>query len=83
MAWGQEKGTDFHISALRTCQYEIFDFVPCFLPLKTLILLTFLCFLIRRRGKGPPFSYSFIFVLQLIKNPESGSLNGTFDLVDI
>ena len=40
MAWGQEKGADFHISALRACQYEIFDFVPCSLPLKTLILLT-------------------------------------------
>ena len=51
MAWGQEKGADFHISALRACQYEIFDFVPCSLPLKTLILLTFSCFLIRRRGK--------------------------------
>ena len=50
MAWGQEKGADFHISALRACQYEIFDFVPCSLPLKTLILLTFSCFLIRRRG---------------------------------
>jgi len=24
MAWGQEKGADFHISALRACQYEIF-----------------------------------------------------------
>ena len=52
MAWGQEKGADFHISALRACQYEIFDFVPCSLPLKTLILLTFSCFLIRRRGKS-------------------------------
>ena len=30
---------------------RFFDFVPCSLPLKTLILLTFLCFLIRRRGK--------------------------------
>lgn len=29
---------------------RFFDFVPCSLPLKTLILLTFLCFLIRRRG---------------------------------
>lgn len=55
MAWGQEKGADFHISALRACQYEIFDFVPCSLPLKTLILLTFSCFLIRRRGKGGVF----------------------------
>ena len=55
MAWGQEKGADFHISALRACQYEIFDFVPCSLPLKTLILLTFSCFLIRRRGKRIPF----------------------------
>ena len=55
MAWGQEKGADFHISALRACQYEIFDFVPCSLPLKTLILLTFSCFLIRRRGKECPF----------------------------
>ena len=56
MAWGQEKGADFHISALRACQYEIFDFVPCSLPLKTLILLTFSCFLIRRRGKAAPLS---------------------------
>ena len=55
MAWGQEKGADFHISALRACQYEIFDFVPCSLPLKTLILLTFSCFLIRRRGKASLF----------------------------
>ncbi len=55
MAWGQEKGADFHISALRTCQYEIFDFVPCSLPLKTLILLTFSCFLIRRRGMWAAF----------------------------
>jgi hypothetical protein len=55
MAWGQEKGADFHISALRACQYEIFDFVPCSLPLKTLILLTFSCFLIRRRGTAAFF----------------------------
>ena len=55
MAWGQEKGADFHISALRACQYEIFDFVPCSLPLKTLILLTFSCFLIRRREKDVSF----------------------------
>ena len=52
MAWGQEKGADVKISALRACQYEIFDFVPCSLPLKTLILLTFSCFLIRRRGRA-------------------------------
>ena len=58
MAWGQEKGADFHISALRACQYEIFDFVPCSLPLKTLILLTFSCFLIRRRGMGGRFFWS-------------------------
>ncbi len=57
MAWGQEKGADFHISALRACQYEIFDFVPCSLPLKTLILLTFSCFLIRRRGMAAAFFY--------------------------
>ena len=57
MAWGQEKGADFHISALRACQYEIFDFVPCSLPLKTLILLTFSCFLIRRRGMAAPFCF--------------------------
>ena len=57
MAWGQEKGADFHISALRACQYEIFDFVPCSLPLKTLILLTFSCFLIRRRGSVPLFLF--------------------------
>ena len=56
MAWGQEKGADFHISALRACQYEIFDFVPCSLPLKTLILLTFSCFLIRRRGSPSLFA---------------------------
>ena len=55
MAWGQEKGADVKISALRACQYEIFDFVPCSLPLKTLILLTFSCFLIRRRGSLHPF----------------------------
>lgn len=55
MAWGQEKGADVKISALRACQYEIFDFVPCSLPLKTLILLTFSCFLIRRRGIGADF----------------------------
>ena len=61
MAWGQEKGTDVKISALRACQYEIFDFVPCSLPLKTLILLTFLCFLIRRRGRA------FFFCYQLVK----------------
>jgi len=24
MAWGQEKGADVKISALRACQYEIF-----------------------------------------------------------
>ena len=60
MAWGQEKGADFHISALRACQYEIFDFVPCSLPLKTLILLTFSCFLIRRRGKGFLFFALFL-----------------------
>lgn len=57
MAWGQEKGADFHISALRACQYEIFDFVPCSLPLKTLILLTFSCFLIRRRGMTTAFCF--------------------------
>ena len=55
MAWGQEMGADVKISALRACQYEIFDFVPCSLPLKTLILLTFSCFLIRRRGTGVLF----------------------------
>ena len=49
MAWGQEKGTDVKISALPVSM-RFFDFVPCSLPLKTLILLTFSCFLIRRRG---------------------------------
>ena len=34
---------------------RFFDFVPCSLPLKTLILLTFSCFLIRRRGRCPLF----------------------------
>ena len=34
---------------------RFFDFVPCSLPLKTLILLTFSCFLIRRRGSGLVF----------------------------
>ena len=56
MAWGQEKGTDVKISALPVSM-RFFDFVPCSLPLKTLILLTFLCFLIRRRGMRPPFFY--------------------------
>ena len=51
MAWGQEKGADVKISALPVSM-RFFDFVPCSLPLKTLILLTFSCFLIRRRGKG-------------------------------
>ena len=74
MAWGQEKGADFHISALRACQYEIFDFVPCSLPLKTLILLTFSCFLIRRRGTdgfsfwnmgpaAPPAGHDFLIAI--------------------
>lgn len=63
MAWGQEKDADFHISALRACQYEIFDFVPCSLPLKTLILLTFSCFLIRRRGRGVSFFMGLIDIL--------------------
>ena len=58
MAWGQEKGADVKISALRACQYEIFDFVPCSLPLKILILLTFSCFLIRRRGTDVRFFLS-------------------------
>lgn len=41
----QEKGADIlRISALRACQYLIFDFAPCSLPLKTLILLTFSMF---------------------------------------
>ena len=66
MAWGQEKGADFHISALRACQYEIFDFVPCSLPLKTLILLTFSCFLIRRRGKGALFFNFFILAIVFV-----------------
>ena len=56
MAWGQEKGTDVKISALPVSM-RFFDFVPCSLPLKTLILLTFLCFLIRRRGKGELFAW--------------------------
>ena len=56
MAWGQEKGTDVKISALPVSM-RFFDFVPCSLPLKTLILLTFSCFLIRRRGSGLSFKY--------------------------
>ena len=39
MAWGQEKGADVKISALPVSM-RFFDFVPCSLPLKTLILLT-------------------------------------------
>ena len=71
MAWGQEKGADFHISALRACQYEIFDFVPCSLPLKTLILLTFSCFLIRRRGSEHLFyMYLYLDVKYLLKEGE-------------
>ena len=54
MAWGQEKGTDVKISALPVSM-RFFDFVPCSLPLKTLILLTFSCFLIRRRGMAAAF----------------------------
>ena len=54
MAWGQEKGTDVKISALPVSM-GFFDFVPCSLPLKTLILLTFSCFLIRRRGTAAFF----------------------------
>ena len=54
MAWGREKGTDVKISALPVSM-RFFDFVPCSLPLKTLILLTFLCFLIRRRGRAVLF----------------------------
>ena len=57
MAWGQEKGTDVKISALPVSM-RFFDFVPCSLPLKTLILLTFSCFLIRRRGRPVIFCYS-------------------------
>ena len=56
MAWGQEKGTDVKISALPVSM-RFFDFVPCSLPLKTLILLTFSCFLIRRRGMTAAFLY--------------------------
>lgn len=66
MAWGQEKGADVKISALRACQYEIFDFVPCSLPLKILILLTFSCFLIRRRGNGTLFFRFFPVYFRLI-----------------
>ncbi len=70
MAWGQEKGADFHISALRACQYEIFDFVPCSLPLKTLILLTFSCFLIRRRGTATALNLCHICVILVSYNAE-------------
>ena len=65
MAWGQEKGTDVKISALPVSM-RFFDFVPCSLPLKTLILLTFLCFLIRRRGKSVSFFIARIFIRRLI-----------------
>ena len=43
MAWGQEKGSDVKISALPVSM-RFFDFVPCSLPLKTLILLDYLMF---------------------------------------
>ena len=62
MAWGQEKGADVKISALPVSM-RFFDFVPCSLPLKTLILLTFLCFLIRRRGREVAFPYIYILYL--------------------
>ena len=62
MAWGQEKGTDVKISALPVSM-RFFDFVPCSLPLKTLILLTFSCFLIRRRGTDAVF----LCVMELIE----------------
>ena len=78
MAWGQEKGADVKISALRACQYEIFDFVPCSLPLKTLILLTFSCFLIRRRGsKTALFCYS----LRRIPGCEQSGCKGKLQVV--
>ena len=54
MARVQEKGADVKISALPVSM-RFFDFVPCSLPLKTLILLTFSCFLIRRRGTAAFF----------------------------
>ena len=73
MAWGHEKGADVKISALRACQYEIFDFVPCSLPLKTLILLTFSCFLIRRRGTA-----LFFYSQALFNRPMSSSLPEPF-----
>ena len=65
MAWGQEKGADVKISALPVSM-RFFDFVPCSLPLKTLILLTFSCFLIRRRGTPFSFLLQDIFLIRLL-----------------
>ena len=64
MAWGQEKGADVKISALPVSM-RFFDFVPCSLPLKTLILLTFLCFLIRRRGTAAFLSEFYRFSVRI------------------
>ena len=36
MAWGQEKGADVKISALRACQYEIFRLRTVFLAFENI-----------------------------------------------
>ena len=75
MAWGREKGTDVKISALPVSM-RFFDFVPCSLPLKTLILLTFSCFLIRRRGTGGAF---FVFLCKKPLHPrDAAAVNGKY-----
>ena len=73
MAWGQEKDTDVKISALPVSM-RFFDFVLCSLPLKTLILLTFLCFLIRRRGSSRRFFCILDSLCQKRKNGRDGDL---------
>ena len=57
------------------------DFVPCSSPLKTLILLTFLCFLIRGRGRDAPFpavSWRSICHKKLCANPQRHASGKSF-----
>ena len=44
MAWGQEKGADFHISVLCACQYEIFGLRTVFPAFENIDFTDFLMF---------------------------------------
>lgn len=44
MAWGQEKGADVKISALRACQYEIFCLRTVFPAFENIDFTDFLMF---------------------------------------